>query len=59
MTLVRETGEVSDIIGPSATYRLAHPERDGAELIRSMGCTSPNSAAAQRCWTTYELVLGR
>lgn len=59
VTPVREREAISERFGPSATYRLTHPKLDGAELIRSTGCTSSKSAAAQQCWVSYELVLGR
>jgi|CXWL01.1.fsa_nt_gi hypothetical protein len=46
--VVRETDE-------SGEYRLAIAEHEPAVLRVEHRCTSPRSAAAQRCWSTYTL----
>lgn len=43
---------------PIIVYRLTAPGRDGGALKLSEQCTSPRSAAAQRCTMSYTLELG-
>ena len=43
---------------PIVVYRLSAPGRDSAELTQSVQCTSPQSAASQRCSMSYTLELG-
>ena len=43
---------------PVIVYRLTAPGRDSGTLKRSEQCTSPQSAAAQRCTMSYTLELG-
>ena len=43
---------------PVIVYRLTAPGRDSGRLKRSQHCTSPQSAAAQRCTMSYTLELG-
>jgi hypothetical protein len=43
---------------PIIVYRLTAPGRDSGALTRSEHCTSPQSAAAQRCTMSYTLELG-
>jgi hypothetical protein len=43
---------------PVVVYSLTAPERDPGILTRTESCTSPRSAAAQRCEVSYELALG-
>jgi hypothetical protein len=44
---------------PFARYTLTPRDRDAASLERVLSCTSPRSAAAQRCWLDYTLTLPR
>lgn len=43
---------------PIIDYRLSTAGRDEGVLTRVVSCTSPRSAAAQRCSATYVLELG-
>lgn len=43
---------------PIVVYRLSAPGRDSAALTQSVQCTSPQSAASQRCTMSYTLELG-
>lgn len=42
---------------PIIVYALSAAGRDNATLTRVQSCTSPMSAAAQRCTTTYEVAF--
>lgn len=48
LEVVRESEDMSE-------FRLRLAERQAATILSLSECTSPRSAAAQRCWTTYTL----
>lgn len=54
----REPPEFFHTETPIIIYRLSAPQREEATLTISESCTSPRSAAAQRCSINYELALG-
>jgi hypothetical protein len=55
----RKATEFSNTDEPVIVYALSAPDRDTLRLTHSIQCTSPRSAAAQRCESHYTLALGR
>ncbi len=55
----REAAEFANTDEPVIVYALSAPGRDTLRLTHSVQCTSPRSAAAQRCESHYTLALGR
>lgn len=57
---LREAGaelRTESVTERGSDYTLEPRERDATTLRHNVSCTSPRSAAAQRCWTTLTLTL--